>query len=81
MPHLLQHQRLLLLLRLPRLLLLRLPLLRLHCYSYANIDAYGYSYCDHDIYAAAYSVTKGHSATKASADPRAAPGLTGISES
>jgi len=35
----------------------------------ANIDTYGYCYCDHDT--AAYSVTKGYCAAKASADSRA----------
>ena len=49
-------------------------------YGYANIDAYGYFYCDRDSYTAAYSVTKGYSATKASADSRAA-WLSGVSES
>ena len=41
-------------------------------YGYANIDAYGYFHRNRDTYTAAYSVTKGWSATKASADSRAA---------
>jgi hypothetical protein len=43
-----------------------------NCYShgYANTD--GYCYRDHDTDTASYSVTKGYSPAKASADSRAA---------
>ena len=43
-----------------------------NCYSYGYANIYIYSYFDHDT--AAYSVTKGYCAAKASADSRAAPG-------
>jgi len=41
-----------------------------HCNSYCYCYSYGYCYRDHDT--AAYSVTKGYCAAKASADSRAA---------
>ena len=64
-PHLLQHQRL----RLPRL---RQLLLRLRQHRRLRLLLLD---CDRDTYTAAYSVTKGYSGAKASADSRAAPGL------